>query len=67
MSTIENIKRIIKDKGLKQTFVAERAGMTDQQLSDILNKRKLLRVEHLEPLAKALGVDVKKLIQEGRQ
>lgn len=67
MDAAENIKRIIRDKGLKQTFVAERAGMTDQQLSDILNKRKLLRVEHLEPLAKALGVDVKKLIQEGRQ
>lgn len=60
--TINNIRRIIQEKGIKQTFVAKKAGMTDQQLTDILNNRRLLRVEHLSPLAQALGVSVEKLI-----
>lgn len=61
-NVIDNIRRLIKDKGLKQTFVAEQAGMTDQQLTDILNNRRLLRVEHLAPLARVLGVSVEQLI-----
>ena len=60
--TIDNIRRLIRTKGLKQTFVAEQAGLTDQQLTDILNDRRLLRVEHLEPLARVLGVTIEALI-----
>lgn len=60
--TIDNIRYLIRSKGLKQTFVAEKAGLTDQQLTDILNNRRLLRVEHLEPLARALGVTIETLI-----
>lgn len=55
---IANIKDIIKNKGLKQSFVAGQAGLTSQSFSDILNNRKLLRVEHLPELADALGVEV---------
>ena len=60
--TIDTIRRLIRTKGLKQTFVAEQAGLTDQQLTDILNNRRLLRVEHLEPLARVLGVTIEALI-----
>ena len=60
--TIDNIRRLIRAKGLKQTFVAEQAGLTDQQLTDSLNNRRLLRVEHLEPLARTLGVTIETLI-----
>ncbi len=60
--TIDNIRHLIRTKGLKQTFVAEQAGLTDQQLTDILNNRRLLRVEHLEPLARVLGVTIETLI-----
>ena len=60
--TIDNIRRLIRRKGLKQTFVAEQAGLTDQQLTDILSNRRLLRVEHLEPLARVLGVTIETLI-----
>lgn len=55
---IANIKDIIGSKGLKQSFVAEQAGLTLQSFSDILNNRKLLRVEHLPELADALGVEI---------
>lgn len=63
--TIDNIRHLIRTKGLKQTFVAEQAeqaGLTDQQLTDILSNRRLLRVEHLEPLARVLGVTIEALI-----
>ncbi len=60
--TIDNIRRLIRTKGLKQIFVAEQAGLTDQQLTDILSNRRLLRVEHLEPLARVLGVTIETLI-----
>lgn len=60
--TIDNIRRLIRTKGLKQTFVAEQAGLTDQQLTDILSNRRLLRVEHLEPLARVLDVTIETLI-----
>lgn len=55
---IANIKDIIVSKGLKQSFVAEQVGLTSQSFSDILNNRKLLRVEHLPELADALRVEI---------
>lgn len=59
---IENIKQIIERKGMKQVVVAERAGFTPQEFSNILNeRRKLLRIEHIVPIAKALGVEVNDL------
>lgn len=60
--TIDNIRHLIRTKGLKQTYVAEQAGLTDQQLTDNLNNRRLLRLEHLEPLAWVLGVTIEPLI-----
>lgn len=57
-----NIKRIIDEKGMKQGVVAERAGFTPQEFSNIMNeRRKLLRIEHLCPIACAMGVDVNAL------
>ena len=57
-----NIKRIIDEKGMKQGVVAERAGFTKQEFINIMNnRRKLLRIEHLHPIACAMGVDVNAL------
>lgn len=59
---ISNIKQLINDKGMKQGVVAERAGFTPQEFSNILNdRRKLLRVEHLWDIAQAMGVTVNEL------
>lgn len=59
---ISNIKRIIDEKGMKQGFVAEKAGFTKQEFSNILNdRRKLLRVEHLWDIAMTLNVSVNDL------
>lgn len=56
---VSNIRALIEEKGMKQTVVAERSGMTRQQLCDMLNYgRKTIRIEHLPVLADAIGVDV---------
>ena len=60
---IQNIKDLIENKGMKQGVVAERAGFTPQDFSNILNeRRKLLRIEHIWPIAKALGVEPNDLL-----
>ncbi|WP_317395695.1 helix-turn-helix transcriptional regulator [Blautia hydrogenotrophica] len=59
---IQNIKSIINRKGMKQKVVAERAGFTPQEFSNILNeRRKLLRVEYMPAIADAMEVDVNEL------
>lgn len=39
----ENISRIIRERGLKQSYVAEKAGLTDSQLSGIMKGGELLK------------------------
>lgn len=59
---IDNIKMLISKKGMKQSVVAERAGFTPQEFSNILNeRRKLLRIEFMPPIAQALEVDMNEL------
>lgn len=67
-SVINNIKKIISEKGMKQGVVAERAGFTKQEFSNILNeRRKLLRVEHMLPIAEALNVSIDELYYPSRE
>lgn len=59
------IKSIMKQKGLIQKYVAERAGLSEQQFSDMLNGRKIIRVDHLPLIARALDVDVRDICNAG--
>lgn len=52
----ENTKRIIEDRGLKKGVVAQKAGYTAQQFSDILNHRKVIKDVDIAEIAKALEV-----------
>lgn len=52
----ENTKRIIEDRGLKKGVVAQKAGYTVQQFSDILNHRKVIKDVDIAEIAKALEV-----------
>lgn len=51
------IKYIISIKGLYQSYVANRIGVTEQQFSDMLNGRKVIRAEHVPIIAEALDVE----------
>lgn len=61
-----NLSRIIKERGLKQSAVARWAGYSDQQFTDMLNGRKLIKPCDAMAIASALGVDVGDLFAECR-
>lgn len=63
----ENIMRIIDEKGLKQCALAKRAGYTNQQLSDMLNGRKIIKPCDAVALADALGVTMNDLYAKGAE
>lgn len=52
----ENIATIIKEKGLKQAYVAEKAGYSAQELSDMLNGRRLIKACDILKLSTVLNV-----------
>lgn len=57
----KNISSIIAERGLRKSFVAQRSGFTAQQFSDMLQGRKLIRIEYLPRIADALGVSIPEL------
>lgn len=61
---ITQIKAIMKGKGLMQGYVAEKAGFTKRQFSDMLNGRKLILAEHIPHIATALGVRIADIYED---
>lgn len=59
----ENLIRVIDEKGLIKKGVAERAGMTAQAFSDILQGRKVIRADMVPALADAVGVPIPELFR----
>lgn len=55
MTVSEKIKKIIKDEGLKQYAVADRAGIDRKQFNALLNKKKTFVVDYLPRICKALN------------
>lgn len=62
------IRAFIKEKGLKQTFIAKAAGLSDSALSDILIHDRKIEVTEYVGICIALGVPleffVKDIIEE---
>lgn len=58
------IRKKIAEKGLVQKAVANRAGFSEQQFSDMLNDRKIIRACDLFRISEALGVDLVDLLTE---
>ena len=50
---VQNIKRLIEVKGLKQCAVANKAGFSEQEFSNMLNGRKFIKVEDVAVIAGA--------------
>lgn len=63
----EAVKVTISEKGLVQRAVAHRAGFTEQQFSDMMNGRKIIKASDLGAIAKALGVNVAALYEAGQK
>lgn len=63
----ENISRLIEEKGLKQVYVAEKAGYKAQELNDMLNGRRIIKVCDVPKIARALGVSENDIYKDGRE
>ena len=57
----KRIGEIISEKGLKQAFVAEKAGMSQDALSRVLSAKRTLKAAELLALCKILEVDPREL------
>jgi len=51
-----NLKRIIQEKGLRNSFIANKMGITPCGLSQILNGKRGLSIKRADQLAEILGV-----------
>lgn len=49
------IGQLIKDRGMKQKAVAERSGLSQQELCDMLNGRRIIKVCDIVAIANALN------------
>lgn len=61
---IRNIRQIIKEKGLKQCAVAEKAGFCPRLFSAMMNERKFILAEYIPNIAAALGVDANEIYRK---
>lgn len=60
----ERIKNYLKDNGIKQTFLAEKTGLTNSKISDIcINDRKIDVVDYYK-ICKALNLPLEYFLQE---
>ena len=60
-------RHIIAQKGLKNIYVAERAGFTPQELSDMLNGRRLIKACDVPKLAFAMEVKEGDIYSAGKK
>ena len=56
-----NIKKVIKDKGIKQKFLCDKLGINESVLSLIINGKRKPSQDRLRALAKILNVSIKTL------
>lgn len=61
------MKIIIAKKGLKNIYVAEKAGFTPQELSDMLNGRRLIKACDVPKLAFAMEVKEGEIYSAGKK
>lgn len=63
----QGIIYLIKKNGIKQKFIAEKAGYKTQEFSDMLNGRKLIKACDIPKLAFALGVTSNEIYAAGEK
>ena len=58
---MNNIKKIIKEKGLKQTYICKELDINESVLSLIINGKRKPNQDRLKALARILNVSIKAL------
>ena len=62
----DGLAREIAARGLKQSYIAEKTGLTNQQLSDIIRKRRKLDANEMFDICSILGVTPNDLFSNKR-
>jgi len=65
MQVYERVKKYINESGMKQGVIAERAGLSAQAMSAMMNGKRKMYADDLEELCRVLGVDVGLFIYPG--
>lgn len=60
----ENVRKLISERGLKQNFIAEKAGFAPSAFCACLNGRRLIMPCEIPLIANAIGVDPNLLFQK---
>lgn len=61
---VQNIKRIIKQKCLKQSEIAKKAGYTPNQFSAMMNNRKVVKDTDILNILEVLDVEANELFMK---
>jgi len=59
---MNRIKKVLEQKGIKQTWLAEKLGKSFNTVNSYVQNRQQPRLEVLNEIAKILDVDIKELI-----
>jgi putative transcriptional regulator len=59
---MNRIKEVLEEKGIKQTWLAEKLGKSYNMVNGYVQNRQQLRLEVLNEIAEILDVDIKSLI-----
>lgn len=64
---MNRIKEVLEQKGIKQTWLAEKLGKSYNMVNAYVQNRQQPRLETLMEIAKILDVDVKELIISNKE
>jgi len=64
---VSNIRRLVKDSGMKQKVIAKKTGITEKEFSNMLNNRKKIQPEYIPRIASALNVTPNDLFEPDPQ
>lgn len=64
---MNRIKEVLTEKGIKQTWLAERIGKSYNMVNSYAQNRQQPRLEVLWSIAEALDIDVKELIVSNKK
>lgn len=63
---MNRIKEVLEEKGIKQTWLAERLGKSYNMVNGYVQNRQQPRLETLYEIANILKIDVKELLKSNR-
>ena len=64
---MNRIKEVLEEKGIKQTWLADKLNKSYNQVNAYAQNRQQPRLEVLNEIAKILDVDIKDLIQSSKE